>query len=81
MNVTDKSRQQAVLLHYASEVMNEIFDTLPNTTAGERDDPFEKAMQALTNYFTPKQNHEYEIYVSVKPSKKTIKVFQLFTQG
>ena len=43
--------------------MNEIFDTLPDTTAGEDDDPLDKAIQALTNYFTPKQNREYEIYV------------------
>ena len=63
MNVTDKTRQRALLLHYAGEATNEIFDTLPNTTAGEDDDPFEKAVEALTNYFTPKQNREYEIYV------------------
>ena len=63
MNVTNKPRQRALLLHYAGEATNEIFDTLPNTTAGEGDDPLEKAVQALTNYFTPKQNREYEIYV------------------
>ena len=34
MNVTDKTRQRALLLHYAGEATNEIFDTLPNTTAG-----------------------------------------------
>ena len=54
MNVTNKPRQRALLLHYAGEATNEIFDTLPNTTAGEGDDPLEKAVQALTNYFTPK---------------------------
>ena len=63
MNVKDKPRQQALLLHYAGEATNEIFDTLPDTAAGEGDDPLEKAVQALTNYFTPKQNREYEIYV------------------
>ena len=63
MNVTDKKRQRALLLHYAGEAVNEIFDTLPDTTAGEGDDPLDKAVQALTNYFTPKQNREYEIYV------------------
>ena len=63
MNVTNKPRQRALLLHYAGEATNEIFDTLPNTTVGEGDDPLEKAVQALTNYFTPKQNREYEIYV------------------
>ena len=63
MNVIDKKRQRALLLHYAGEAVNEIFDTLPDTTAGEGDDPLDKAVQALTNYFTPKQNREYEIYV------------------
>ena len=63
MNVTDKTRQRAVLLHYAGEATDEIFDTHPNTTAGEGKDPFDKAVQALTNYFTSRQNREYEIYV------------------
>ena len=54
MNVKDKRRQRALLLHYAGEATNEIFDTLPDTAAGEGDDRFEKAVQALTNYFTPK---------------------------
>ena len=63
LNVTDKKRQRALLLHFAGEATNEIFDTLPNTTAGEGDDPFAKAVEALTNYFTPKQNREHEICV------------------
>jgi len=58
MNVTDNTRQRALLLHYAVETTNEIFDTLPNTTAGKDDDPFEKAVEALTNYCTPKQTRE-----------------------
>ena len=57
MNVRNKPRQRALLLHYAGEATNEIFDTLPNTTVGEGDDPPEKAVQAS------KQNREYEIYV------------------
>ena len=44
MDVKDKARQRALLLHYAGEATNEIFDTLPDTAAGERDDPLEKAM-------------------------------------
>ena len=63
MDVSNRKRQRALLLHYAGEATNEIFDTLPNTTAGEGEDPFDKAVQALTNYFTPGQNREYEIYV------------------
>ena len=63
LNVTDKTRQRTLSLHYAGEATNEIFDTLPDTTAGEGGDPFKTAVEALTNYFTPKQNREYEIYV------------------
>ena len=47
----------------AGAARNEIFDTLPDTTPGDRKDPFEIAVQALTNYFTPRRNREYEIYV------------------
>ena len=63
MNVTDKKRKRALLLHYAGEATNEIFDALPDTTRDEGEDTLEKAVQALTNYFTPRQNREYEIYV------------------
>ena len=63
MNVTVKKRKRALLLHYAGKATNEIFDTLPDTTQSEGEDKFEKAVQALTDYFTPRQNREYEIYV------------------
>ena len=63
MNVTDKKGKRALLLHYAGKATNEIFDTLPDTTQGEGEDMFDKAVQALTDYFTPRQNREYEIYV------------------
>lgn len=62
MNVTDKKRKRALLLRYAGEPTNENFDTLPDTTPGESEETFAKALQALTNYFTPGQNREYEIY-------------------
>ena len=72
MNVTAKKRQRALLLHYAGEAVNEIFDTLPDTTAGDDDDPLDKAIQALTNYFTPKQNREYEKYFSISHQAQTV---------
>ncbi|KAK2557480.1 hypothetical protein P5673_020220 [Acropora cervicornis] len=75
MDVTNKKRQRALLLHHAGEATNEIFDTLPNTTAGEGEDPFDKAVQALTNYFTPRQNREYEIYVFRQENNESISAF------
>ena len=47
----------------AAQLQTSFFDTLPNTTQGDREDPFEIAVQALTNYFTSRRNREYEIYV------------------
>ncbi|CAB4012398.1 Hypothetical predicted protein [Paramuricea clavata] len=44
--VDDTKRQRALLLHYAGENVNEIFETLPNTEAGEDENPFEKAATA-----------------------------------
>ena len=78
MNLTNKARQWALLLHYASAATNEIFDMLPDTTPGDHEDLFEIAMQALTNYFTPRQNREYEIYVfrqAKQENNETISAF------
>uniref|UniRef100_H2ZZ81 Gypsy retrotransposon integrase-like protein 1 n=1 Tax=Latimeria chalumnae TaxID=7897 RepID=H2ZZ81_LATCH len=55
--------KRALLLHYAGESVNYIFDTLPDTAPGENDNALDKAIDALTAYFTPRQNIEYEVYV------------------
>ena len=60
LNIKDKSRQKALLIHYAGEEVNDIFDTLPDTEEGEG--PLEKTIDALTAYFQPKQNVAYEEY-------------------
>ena len=54
--------QEKGLLHYLGESINDIFDTLPNTKAVNTEDPFKKAIYALTAYFAPHQNREYEVY-------------------
>ena len=41
------------------------------TDVGEDEDPFEKAVTALTNYFTPKTNREYEVYVFRKAKQES----------
>ena len=51
--VDNARRQRALLLHYAGGSVNEMFETLPNTDAGEDENAFERAVTALTNYFTP----------------------------
>ena len=67
-------RQRPLLLHYAGESLNEIFETLLDTNAGEIEDPFEKA---VTNYFTPKMNMKCTCFVRL--SKKATKVYPRFT--
>ena len=62
LDVKDKARQRALLLHYAGEDVNDIFETLPETDAGEEEDPLEKAINALTTYFEPKKNIAFEEY-------------------
>lgn len=57
LDIKDKKRQRALLLHYAGEDVNAIFDTLTDT--GE---DFATAKLKLKEYFAPKKNTEYEVY-------------------
>ena len=57
LNVTDKKRQRALLLHYAGEKVYDIFDTLADTG-----DDFQKAVDKLTAHFAPKKNVDFETY-------------------
>ncbi|CAC5363672.1 unnamed protein product [Mytilus coruscus] len=50
MNIKDKVRQRALLLHYAGEEVNDIFDTLQETGAD-----YDTALTKLTEYFAPKK--------------------------
>ena len=53
----DKERRRALLLYYAGEEVNEIFETLPNTG-----NDYDTAVTKLTEYFSPKKNTEFEVY-------------------
>ena len=53
----DKERRRYLLLHYAGEEVNEIFETLPNTG-----NDYDTAVTKLTEYFWPKKNTEFEVY-------------------
>ena len=57
MDIKDKKRQRALLLHYAGEEVNEIFETLTNTG-----DDYAGAKGKLDAYFAPKKNTEFEVY-------------------
>ena len=62
LNITNKKRQRAILLHYAGEEVNDIVDTLPDAEAEGDEDPLESLIIAVTNHFTPKSNVAYEEY-------------------
>ncbi|PFX21225.1 Gag-Pro-Pol polyprotein [Stylophora pistillata] len=53
----NKTQRRALFLHSASEAVQEVFETLHDT--GEAKD-YEKAVQALSDYFTPKVNSTYQ---------------------
>lgn len=61
-NITDDTRQRALLLHYAGEETHDIFDTLPVVAGDDDENELDKAVKALTTHFAPKRNREYEVY-------------------
>jgi hypothetical protein len=59
MNITDATQKRALLLHYAGPDVDDIFETLPNTS---EDIDYKKAVECLNTYFVPKVNMVYEEY-------------------
>ncbi len=66
-NITDDARKKALMLTYAGEDLNDIFDTLSTELVtpqpGTDETVFSKAVEALDVYFNPKQNKEFQRYV------------------
>ena len=58
-NITNRTRQRALLLYQAGPRIREIFRQFPDP--GE-DDDFAKAEILLTEYFEPQKNRLYEVY-------------------
>ena len=67
MKITDKKQKRAMLLHYAGPSVDEIFDTLEDT--GDEDD-YDKAVEKLNDYFKPKANVTYEVYIFRQAKQK-----------
>ncbi|XP_033755766.1 uncharacterized protein LOC117338519 [Pecten maximus] len=57
MNIKDKDRKRAFILHFAGDEVNDIFDTLPDTG-----NDYKTAVERLTEYFVPKKNTEFEVF-------------------
>ena len=58
--ITDDTQKRAMLLYLAGPAVQDIFEKLSDT--GEAKD-FKIAHEKLTEYFTPKKNATYEVYV------------------
>ena len=73
----DKPRKRALLLHYAGEEVNEIFETLPNTG-----DNYDTAVARLTEYFSPKKKIRNSKYTNFdKPNKNMERALTHSTPG
>ena len=64
MAITDPDRKRALLVHYGGPDLDDIFDTLTvrPVTENEPQTLYTHAVQALTDYFTPKTNIAFEVY-------------------
>ncbi len=78
LDITDTARQKALLLHFAEEEVSDILDILPEATADKDEDPLEKAIDALTDYFQPKQNLAYEEYQFRQAKQGNDEAFMVF---
>ena len=58
----DKVIEPTMATSHVGEAVNHIFEILADTEAGEGEDPFEKVAMALTSYFEPKTNKDFDEY-------------------
>ena len=74
-NITPGKHQRALLLHYGGEELEDIFDILEHTGLAEQIKP---AIDALTEYFTPKKNTVFEAIIfrdAVQEAHETVDQF------
>ncbi|KAJ8023109.1 hypothetical protein HOLleu_38194 [Holothuria leucospilota] len=67
VDIVEPKHKRALLLHSIGKEAYDIFDTLPNT--GKADE-YDKAVKALSDYFTPQKNTEYEVYLFHQATQK-----------
>jgi hypothetical protein len=64
LNITeDHARRKAMLLHYAGEPVYDVYSSLPMVERGANVNEYEHVVTRLTDYFAPKKNIDYEVYV------------------
>ncbi len=62
MNITEAARLKALLLHYAGDSVQDIFDTLTVADPTGAETVYTTAKAALSKYFDPRKNREYSLY-------------------
>ena len=76
MDIDDETRKRALLLHYIGSSAIDIFETLTDT--GDEKD-YKRAMDHLTEHFTPKRNVDYEIYLFPQARQQPNETLDQFT--
>ncbi|CAB3985054.1 uncharacterized protein LOC110987377 [Paramuricea clavata] len=76
MDIDDETRKRALLLHYIGSSAFDIFETLTDT--GDEKD-YKKAMDRLTEHFTPQRNVDYEIYLFRQARQQPTETLDQFT--
>jgi hypothetical protein len=61
-DIDDPKHQNALLLHYIGEEVNDIFETLTVSAPAEGETVLNVTIKALSEYFTPKQNPVFKEY-------------------
>ena len=59
LNITNTTRQRALLLYQVGQATQEIFDNIPENGA---DDDYARALATLDAYFLPKKSVDFEIF-------------------
>ena len=75
MDISDKKHQRALLKHFIGEEHHALLDTLPDAGG---DEDYDKACKALSTYFSPKKNVEYEKYNFRQTKQETGESFDSF---
>ena len=64
VDITESKRSKALLLHYARQSTQDIFETLPDLPATDSAaNIYYQAVAKLSTYFNPKKDVEFEIYL------------------
>ena len=58
IDVTDDARKKALLLHYAGENVQDVFETFQNHDKSK----FTRTKKALAEHFQPKRNLSYNVF-------------------